>query len=69
MSDGKKTNQNSKSNNLSLLVQVILDHEDFTDFTPFPDEGNSKPSFEYIKVTFLCRHLAFTHGDLVSSLS
>ena len=30
--------------------KVILDHEDFAQFTPFPGEGSSRPTFAYLKV-------------------
>ena len=51
-----------KSDSIFPPAQVIIDHEDFTDFTPFPEEGNTSPIFTYIKVaSHVINMLIFSH--------
>ena len=51
-----------KGDSIFPPAQVILDHEDFTDFTPFPEEGNTSPIFTYIKVALhVINMLIFSH--------
>ena len=48
MSTRKKIKKNIEEEKI-FSDQVILDHGDFAQFTPFPGEGG-KPTFTYIKV-------------------